>query len=266
MSASINLAIREMNPRGRSTTRNPRNFRHEDAVDPISCGGSISTTSTYSIPRSHSPTSRTSRYVNRMHSLRLRTMLHPEGDEEYPGVRCTVTSLPYTNSRLGSSGFYWGKMDVASKLPDGDGILYCHDGNIVEGEWCLGRLLSNEPISARRCTESSDDTCCSSTCSSLSASITRHRVPTSVSEPNTEIVIPKTLYIIKSGPSNIIPCENSEVRVTRRESTVHCDKGAVDEIESCGVLPLSNRAANRTRLTFQPSFVSKVKHTFNRRL
>ena len=262
MSASINLTIHDMNPRGRPVTRTLRNVRHEVTVDPISCCGSISTASTYSIPRSHSPASRTSRYVNGMYSMRLQTILNRAGEEEYPGVRCTVRSLPYASTRLGLSGLYCGEMDVVSKLPDGEGILYCNDGKILEGEWCLGRLRPMDPTRARRCSDSSADTCDSSACSSLSASITRHHFPIGDEETNTKLIVPKNLYIIKSGPSNMIPCENGEVKVTRRESTTNesDDHGILTSVTSTE----NNRAVDRTKFTFKPSFVSKVKRTFNR--
>ena len=116
--------------------------------------------------------------------------------KDYPGIRCHITSLPYTDKTYGWSGYYSGMMDSIAKLPDGEGLLYNNDGRILYGEWRLGvwRLGMELPMrtidsigSRRRCGENELSelnssmenvkvgmilTCCDvSTCSSLSASV-----------------------------------------------------------------------------------------------
>jgi hypothetical protein len=251
--------------RGRSPTRTTRRSAGRSGIDPIICRNSFSTSSNDTAPRSHSPTSRTSLYVNRVHSARLQALLHPAGESEYPGVRCVVKSLPYTNSKLGLSGYYTGKMDVISKLPDGEGILYCHDGQIFHGEWRLGAILPVQPIVAKRCSAESSDTCDSSTCSSLSASITR--LPRTENDtPVKKIKVPKYLYIVTHTPLNMVPCKSDEdVEVMPIKSALSKVESQGNVNEDTGTSSLSSnvhvndsiKPDKRTRFSWKP-LVSKV--------
>lgn len=179
--------------RGRSVKRIRRRINQHIGDSDV-----LSTTSTDSIPRSHSPNPRVPSVF-----LACVSALSSEGVMEYPGLRCDVKSMPYTNSKLGLSGCYTGKMDVVSKLPDGKGTLYCRDGRIFDGEWRLGGMLPMEPIKPRCSFNSeSSDTCNSSSCSSLSANVTRHRSTIDAKDVQ-KFRVPKNLYIITRNPSNI---------------------------------------------------------------
>ena len=196
------------------------------------------------------------------------TMLNPEGDKEYPGVRCTVKSLPYASTRLGLSGLYCGEMDVVSKLPDGEGILYCHGGKYLEGEWRLGRFLLEDPTKSSQYSESTQDACDSSACSSLSVSITGRLSSSINTHPKTKIKIPKNLYVIKSGPSNMTTRDNGSVEVTKREPIipqVESTEDLDDETEKDDI-NTGIRAVNRTKLISFAPFIFKVKRPLKRRL
>ena len=194
--------------RGRSATRDPVSTRRSKEEN---CADSTSTFSD-SIPRSHSPTARTSRYVRQMHRDRLRVLLHRHSQpeprqatttDEYPGVRCHVSSLPYIDPKSRyHSGHYTGAMDVVSKLPDGEGALYCRDGRVFDGVWRLGELL---PMDALRTLRSSSTGPCSdvvsicsdvvSICSSLTTSATRRRCP-EVADVDEKMKVPKNVYVV----------------------------------------------------------------------
>ena len=196
-------------------------------------------------------------------------MLSPTSDHEYPGVRCTVISLPYTNARLGLNGLYCGEMDVVSKLPDGNGILYCSSGQMLQGEWCLGRLiLLDDPTKARQYNEDSLRTSCdNSTCSSLSVSITGRLSSTGEARPKTKIKVPKNLYVIKSGPSDMISFGKTEMKVMERGSTipkVQNTQHLYDVFEK-NHYNSNTRPVNTAKSTSFKPFISKVKRTFNKR-
>ncbi|KAL3793431.1 hypothetical protein ACHAWO_004759 [Cyclotella atomus] len=255
--------------RGRPATRTCRNTGRSD--EPVACTRSVSTTSTSSadsIPRSHSPTSRTSRYAQAVYSPHLAALLNSEGEAEYPGVRCEVKCLRYTNTKLGLSGYYTGSMDVVSKLPDGEGTLFCHDGRIFKCGWRLGGILPMEPIRARRCSDgSSSDTCDFSTCSSVTASV-RHLRPRSAEDDAKKLKVPKNLYIITRSPSNMFPEEDMSRRLStesRVESEGNVSEQTEVTAESSNVFSeYSCRNRDEKLFKWKP-FVTKVKSTVCRK-
>eukprot|EP00956_Cyclotella_meneghiniana_P004049 scaffold4911_cov47-Cyclotella_meneghiniana.AAC.7 len=199
--------------RGRSTTRtlkDKRSSKEEDCCTESQLS-SASTDDGSSIPRSHSPTARTSRYVNEMYHARLQVLLHHDNHQEqqqqqhasneYPGVRCHVSSLPYIDRKLGYSGYYTGAMDVISKLPDGEGVLYCRDGRVFDGEWRLGELLLMDTL---RMLHSVTRPCGDvSTCSSLTASVTRRRSQEMAATDGKKRKVPKNVYVVTRSFSSV---------------------------------------------------------------
>ena len=100
--------------RGHSLTRSKHNinYLHMQIAPTIRCRSFLTTDT---IPRSLSPSSRTSIYaanLQKAHQSHLESPLsNIEGLSEYPEVHCVVTSMPYTNSKCGLSGHYSGMMD-----------------------------------------------------------------------------------------------------------------------------------------------------------
>ncbi|KAL3805907.1 hypothetical protein HJC23_007868 [Cyclotella cryptica] len=255
--------------RGRSFTRSHHHVKrcHTHIYPTVSCG-SYSTTDT--IPRSLSPSSRTSIYAANLQTAHKRRLKSPflgtEGLSEYPEDRCFVTSMPYTNSKLGISGYYSGEMDVVSKLPDGEGMLCCHDGRVLDGEWRIGEFQAFCPILARR-PRASDSSFPgdSSICSSLSASVTRHAWRHL--DETKKIKIPKNLYIVKYPVDYVNTGDSS---IPRSPPARMGSRGsASDQTEKTS--PLSRmdsidngKLDNESKKALKPSrFVSKINMSMN---
>lgn len=191
--------------RGRSSTRSCQHMKFgAKRIDPPASIGSLLTIDT--IPRSLSPSSRTSKYaanVLKTYKMRLRgQVLDAEGSSEYPGVRFFVTSMPYSYSRLRLSGYYSGSMDAVSKLPDGEGILFCNNGKRLAGIWLLGEIQAScLDLTRRSRVGDSLLSCDSSNCSSLSASVTRQASPDF--NETKKIKIPKNFDIVIHTPMPI---------------------------------------------------------------
>ncbi|KAL7479440.1 hypothetical protein ACHAW6_005241 [Cyclotella cf. meneghiniana] len=255
--------------RGRSLTRSKHNinYLHMHIAPTVSCRSFLTTDT---IPRSLSPSSRTSIYaasVQKAHQIRLESPLsNIEGLSEYPEVRCVVTSMPYTNSKRGLSGHYSGMMDLASKLPDGEGILCCHDGRVLDGEWRLGEFEVFCPITARRPRDSDSSFPCDiSTCSSLSASVTRHYWR-DVDKTKT-IKVPKNFCIVTHSHHGVIKGTSNG---RRSPPTRMASRGSVSE-HTEKTSPLSpidsidnSKLENEAKRALNPfSLVSKVKMSMN---
>jgi hypothetical protein len=108
-------------------------------------------------------------YRNHLSSALVET----EDDENGSCERLSV-SMKYTDSRFRLSGYYFGHICADNKLPTGRGVLCCYDGTIVEGNW---GPHGSPPIAKRLNLSGSSTTCDTSTCSSLSASVTCHFLP-----------------------------------------------------------------------------------------
>ena len=110
-------------------------------------------------------------------------------------ARSSVTSMKYCNSMLGLYGFYFGQVDIHF-IPDGNGILCSHDGQLLEGQWRRGEFVGNNSNTSKNIEFNySSSTCDTSTCSSLSASVTCNflRLP----DPGKRVIpkVPKRIYI-----------------------------------------------------------------------
>ena len=91
-------------------------------------------------------------------------------------------------------------MDVISKLPDGEGVLYCRDGRVFDGEWRLGELLLMDTL---RMLHSVTRPCGDvSTCSSLTASVTRRRSQEMATDDKKRKV-PKNVYVVTRSFSSV---------------------------------------------------------------
>lgn len=263
--------------RGRSSTRSCQHMKCcTKRIDPPASPGPFSTTDT--IPRSLSPSSRTSKYAaNALRAYKMRhqwQVLDTERLSEYPGVRFFVTSMPYSYSRLGLSGYYSGNMDAVSKLPDGEGVLFCHDGRRLAGIWLLGEIQASCLVLPRR--SSINDSllpCDSSTCSSLSASVTRQASP-DVNDTK-KIKIPKNFDIVIHTPMQIDFHDEDDVKagifkaprpalarmVSRGNASEYTDKthpiSRMDSIDS------GRYGKESKKLLHSFAVVSKVKTSIN---
>eukprot|EP00804_Cyclotella_cryptica_P013527 CCRYP_017234-RA/>CCRYP_017234-RA protein AED:0.43 eAED:0.43 QI:0/-1/0/1/-1/1/1/0/427 len=53
---------------------------------------------------------------------------------------CLVSRMPYKDKQSCVDGIYTGHIDVATKLPNGNGMLKCMNGDVLSGEWRFGVL------------------------------------------------------------------------------------------------------------------------------
>ncbi|KAL7487107.1 hypothetical protein ACHAW6_012709 [Cyclotella cf. meneghiniana] len=53
---------------------------------------------------------------------------------------CLVSRMPYKEKQTGVDGLYSGHIDIATKLPNGNGVLKCTNGDVLSGEWRFGLL------------------------------------------------------------------------------------------------------------------------------
>eukprot|EP00804_Cyclotella_cryptica_P012245 CCRYP_013838-RA/>CCRYP_013838-RA protein AED:0.27 eAED:0.27 QI:0/-1/0/1/-1/1/1/0/282 len=276
-------AIESAATRGRSSTRSHHHTQCS-AIDPPESGGSFSTTDT--IPRSLSPSARASKYaaeVLKAYKRRLPWQYTDTGGlSDPPGIRCIVTSMPYNYPKLGLSGYYSGNIDTVTKLPDGEGVLCCHDGTRIEGDWYLGELgaTCSVPIWRAGGSDSSSLPCNSSTCSSLSASVTRQTSREAVHETK-KVKIPKNFVIVIHTPMKIDYRDKDDVntgifKAPRSTFTRMVSRGNVSEKteRTCPISRMDSVDSGRYRYESKKSFkplgvVSKVKtsiHSIRRRV
>ena len=60
-----------------------------------------------------------------------------------------VCGMPYVDPVSGRSGTYTGQISQESQLPNGVGCLRLHDGDVMDGEWCRGRMVDSANSSRR---------------------------------------------------------------------------------------------------------------------
>ena len=54
---------------------------------------------------------------------------------------CLVSRMPYKEKQTGVDGLYSGHIDLATKLPNGNGVLKYTNGDVLSGEWRFGVML-----------------------------------------------------------------------------------------------------------------------------
>jgi len=139
-----------------------------------------------------------------------RTLIDSEethSNEKADISRSDVTSMKYADSNVGLSGNYHGQVDEHS-IPDGIGSLCCHDGQLLDGKWEKGQFIgggkgksyNGDPMKSvsgvndKNLLDSvyvylnCDDT---STCSSLSDSVTSKFFRSDISEFKTQRIPPE---------------------------------------------------------------------------
>ena len=160
---------------------------------------SFSVSSNDTGPISLDPNNKPSQYATSLlkaYRNHLKSMLSDHEEfKESPVIRSSVTSMKYCNSVFGLYGYYFGEVDTHS-IPDGLGILCNHDGKLLDGKWRRGEFVGKSSIPSKNVDFNySSSTCDTSTCSSLSASVTCNFVRSPSPIKHVDPKVPKTIHV-----------------------------------------------------------------------